>query len=245
MNIFEIQDELRLIFDELEENGGELTPELEEKLNITEDEFKTKIEAYTNIIKEYNADMSLIKEEQARLKTLYECKEKTVDKLKSILVQAVNNFGETKKTGVKYFDYGTGSISIRKTTAVQTNDDLIKFIGENLSSSIFYSKVINTLNTTSNIDLDLIADSIKEQTAAEIDGEELEYMDMNISFNIPLKDLQSGVGYTALKEAIKYSDGCKMTTSISKSNMKDKLKENGAITPNLAKLVVNESLQIK
>ena len=34
-NIYNIQQYLFSIFDELEENGGELTPELEEQLNIT------------------------------------------------------------------------------------------------------------------------------------------------------------------------------------------------------------------
>ena len=42
MNIWQIQQELLDIFNELEENGGELTSELEDKLNITQSEFKNK-----------------------------------------------------------------------------------------------------------------------------------------------------------------------------------------------------------
>ena len=40
MNIFEISKELESVFDELEENGGELTEELEEKLSISQNEFR-------------------------------------------------------------------------------------------------------------------------------------------------------------------------------------------------------------
>ena len=70
-NIFDIEKSLYLILNEIEENGGELTPELEEQLSISEDEFKAKVESYTNVIKELSSEMSLIKEEQARIKILY------------------------------------------------------------------------------------------------------------------------------------------------------------------------------
>ena len=37
-SIFDIDKELLDIFEELEENGGELTPEIEEKLKLNEEE---------------------------------------------------------------------------------------------------------------------------------------------------------------------------------------------------------------
>ena len=40
-NIYNITAELEDIFLELEENGGELTPELEERLAITQDNLKS------------------------------------------------------------------------------------------------------------------------------------------------------------------------------------------------------------
>ncbi len=245
MNIFEIQDDLRLLYAEIEENGGELTPELEEKLLITEDNFKTKVEAYTNIIKESNAEMALIKDEQNRLKALYERKEKTVNKLKSILVQAVNNFGETKKSGVKYFNYGTGEISIRKTQAIQTNDDIIDYIGDKFSRVIGYERSINSLDHVDNIDLSNVINYIAEDKDILLTPEELEKVDINLTVKIPFKDLATTEGYTPLKEVVRYNNSYKLTASMSKTDLKPILKENGAATPNLAKLVINESLQIK
>ena len=38
MNIWQIQQDLLDIFNELEDNGGELTPELEEKLAVTQED---------------------------------------------------------------------------------------------------------------------------------------------------------------------------------------------------------------
>lgn len=245
MNIFEIQDELRLILDEIEENCGELTPELEEQLSITEDEFKSKVESYTNVIKELNSEMSLIKEEQARLKTLYERKEKTANKLKEIIIHAVNKFGDVKKSGVKYLNYSTGEISVRKTQAIQTNDDIINYIGDKFSRVIKYERAINSLDHVDNIDLSNIINYIAEDKDIMLTPEELGKVDINLTVRIPFKDLTTTEGYTPLKEVVRYSNSYKLTTSMSKTDLKPILKENVAATPNLAKIVINESLQIK
>lgn len=45
-SIYNITTELEDIFLELEENGGELTPELEERLTITQDNLKSKLDSY-------------------------------------------------------------------------------------------------------------------------------------------------------------------------------------------------------
>ena len=57
MNIFEISKELESVFDELEENGGELTEELEEKLSISQDEFRSKVDAYLSVIRHTESDI--------------------------------------------------------------------------------------------------------------------------------------------------------------------------------------------
>lgn len=45
-NIYNITAELEDIFIELEENGGELTPELEERLAITQESLTSKLDSY-------------------------------------------------------------------------------------------------------------------------------------------------------------------------------------------------------
>ena len=69
MNIFEIEQDLLSIFDEIEENEGELTPELEEKLAITQENFKNKVESYINLIKIKDGEINTISEEINRLET--------------------------------------------------------------------------------------------------------------------------------------------------------------------------------
>lgn len=245
MNIYQIEQDLLAIFDELENNGGELTPELEEKLAITQDEFKDKVESYTNAIKSLDADMTAIKVEQARLKALYDKKEKTANKLKEVIIAAINEFGETKKTGVKYLDYGTGEVSVRKTQVVNVNEALVKHVESYLNRLITFNKECNQLSVYDKIEESSIITDIAQNTDMVVGSADLDHIDVNLSLNIPLKDLNNGEGYPVLREIAKYTDYYKLSTSVSKSAIKPELKENGSCMPNLAKLDINESLSIK
>lgn len=245
MNIYQIQQDLLSIFDELEENGGELTEELEQKLAITQEEFKDKVEDYTNVIKNLDADMTAIKVEQARLKTLYERKEKVAKKLKEIIINAINEFGDTKKTGVKYLDYGTGEVSVRKTQVVEVNEPLVKYVGDYLGRMVTFNKECNQLGVIDHIERSEIVTDVAQNTDMAVGGDDLDHINVDLSLTIPLKDLATGEGYPALREIVKYSDFYKLSTSVSKTAIKPELKENGSCMPNLAKLGTNESLTIK
>lgn len=245
MNIYQIQQDLLAIFDELEENGGELTEELEQKLAITQEEFKDKVEDYTNVIKSLESDMNAIKVEQARLKALYDRKEKVAKKLKEIIINAINEFGDTKKSGVKYLDYGTGEVSVRKTQAVEVNEPLVKYVGDYLGRMVTFNKECNQLGVIDHIERSEIVTDVAQNTDMAVGGDDLDHINVDLSLTIPLKDLATGEGYPALREIAKYSDFYKLSTSVSKSAIKPELKENGSCMPNLAKLSTNESLTIK
>lgn len=244
-SIYQIQQDLLYIFDKLEENGGELTPELEEQLTITQEEFKDKVENYINVIKTLDADMAAIKAEQARLKALYDRKEKNSKKLKEIIVNAIDEFGDTKKTGVKYLDYGTGEVSVRKSQSVEVNDSLVDYIGNYIGRMITFNKECNQLNVIDRIERSEIVTDVAQNTDMAVGGDDLDNINVDLSLSIPLKDLATGEGYPALREIAKYTDLYKLSTSVSKSDIKSKLKENGSCMPNLAKLKENENLTIK
>lgn len=245
-NIFEIEKDLLELYNELEENGGEVTSELEKKLTITQDEFKRKVYGYTNVIKSLQSDLSSIKEEQARLKVLYEKKEKIINKLKETIIYAIDAFGDTKKSGVKYLGYGIGEVSVRKSEAVEVNDNLVFYIGNYLNSSIAYDKQCNQLDVRENIELSDIITDVSQNTDMGVSADDLKHIDVKFEVSVPLKDLATNTkGYPVLREIAKYSDTYKLSTSVSKSAIKPELKENSACAPNLAKLVQNESLIIK
>ena len=245
MNIYQIEQGLLEIFDEIEENGGEITPEIEELLSVHQEEFKDKIENYTNVIKSLENDMKSIKEEQARLKTLYDRKEKTSNKLKEIIVNAIEEFGDTKKSGVKYVDYGIGEVSIRKTKAVELNDNLISDIGKYLERIITFNKECNQLDVCDRFDETTSIKEISDMTGYNITDGDLRQTNINLQVNLPIEDLFNGSGYNVVKEIAKYSDLYKLSTNVSKSAVKPLLEENGSCVPNLAKLKENKSLIVK
>ena len=152
-NIYQIKQELLSIFDELEENGGELTPELKEQLNITQEEFRDKIESYSNAVKMLENDIIGIKAEKARLNDLQKSKEKTIERLKKIMIDAVELFGDTTKSGSKYLDYGTGKVSIRNTQVVEVEEDITdRFVNRFLTCLRWYQQN-NQLDTITSSDV--------------------------------------------------------------------------------------------
>lgn len=245
MNIYQIQEELLAAYDELEDNSGELTPELEEKLTITQEEFKTKIKDYTNLIKSLESDIKECKEEQERLKKYRNKKEKLRDKLKEILIKAINEFGDEKKSGVRYIDYGTGEASIRKSTAVDVNEPLVEDIGKYVERVVTFNKECNQLDVYDRFDQETSIEELSKTTGYKITDSDLNYVDLSLQVNVPIKDLFNGTGYTILREIAKYSTQYKLSAEVSKSYVTPILQQNGSAIPNVAKLKTNESLTIK
>lgn len=241
MNIYNIQQELLAIFDEIEENEGELTPELQEKLLIKETEFKDKVKAYSDAIKLYEKDINLIKEERKRLQDLSNKKQKVIDRLTKIIVYALENFGETKKSGVKYIDYGTGQISIHSSKSVEVNENLLNQIGYSIASSITFNKENNQLDVIDKLDIKPIMDFIQGDATED----DLRHTKLNISVNIPVSDIVDGNGYGIIKELAKYTDYYDINPIVSKTELKKELEENGSCAPHLAKFSINKSVQIK
>lgn len=69
-SIFDIDRELYSLYNEIEEAGGEITPEMEEKLEINGQEMTNKVKNITNFINNLNADILAIKSETDRLAKL-------------------------------------------------------------------------------------------------------------------------------------------------------------------------------
>lgn len=247
-NIFNIKQELLAIFDELEENGGELTPELEEQLNITQEEFRDKIKSYSNIVKMLENDIIDIKAEKARLNDLQKSKEKTIERLKKIMIDAVELFGDTTKSGSKYLDYGTGKISIRNTQVVEIEEDITdRFINRaftcfrwywqnNQLDTITASDVLEYCNSKSPCEEDEEITVLSEEDIAQIKAD--------INFDIPVNELFTTEHGMKLAKALAEYAVFTCKAKVSKTDIKANAKENHTM-PVFAKLVNNQTLTIK
>ena len=92
MNIFNIQFEYQQLVNQLIENGGELTPELELALQINKDNFHSKSENYAYITKQFDGEMDIIDNEIKRLQQAKKSREKTIERLKATIEMAMKTF---------------------------------------------------------------------------------------------------------------------------------------------------------
>ena len=114
-NLFNIDAELYEVYNEIENNGGEMTPELEATLEITEAERLTKGEGYVYVIKQLRSQSDMIKSEIKRLQELAKRYENSAEKLSDTLLQSVVAHGQIKTALV--------TISSRKSKSVSITDE--------------------------------------------------------------------------------------------------------------------------
>ncbi len=250
-NIYQISQDLLTIFQELEENGGELTPELEEELNITQESLKDKIKSYVSVIHHYEDDLDAIKCETTRLTTLKKSKEKIIERLKTIVLKAVEDFGDENKNGVKSIDFGTGKVSTRKSEAVQLYDDNIEHIVACLNDILDLEAENNQLDVIDGINEEALIDRIASMpfeganVGISVSKDDLAHVSLQLVTGFPLTDVLNGKAWTVLRETIKNNPHFVLQSNVNKTTMKAELKANGSCAPKIAKLVTNKSLTIK
>jgi hypothetical protein len=126
MNLYNIKKQYLEIAQEL--TDGELTPELENALIITQENLQEKAINYGYVIKNFESEVDIIDEEIKRLNALKKARINAVDKLKANISDAMQLFGilEVKAPTFK--------LSFRKSESVEIYEGLDQdFITEKIS----------------------------------------------------------------------------------------------------------------
>ena len=114
--LYGITAELNAILAAIEDNGGEITPEIENALAINEEQFVQKSEDYGHAILNLKAMAAAAKAEKERLAALQKFYENTQKRLEGALSQAMQVFGQDK------VENATMRLSLRHTTATEVDD---------------------------------------------------------------------------------------------------------------------------
>lgn len=117
--LYTITEDQRIINAMLEENGGELTPEIEEALRITEENFIAKAEAYGASISQFDAQAEACAAEIKRLQAYKKTCENSSRRMKERISEAMQMFNAPKVTA------GTFRFSFRNSTAVVVENEAI------------------------------------------------------------------------------------------------------------------------
>lgn len=181
-NIFEIAAEYNKIIGILYENGGEITPELEEALNLSELELDKKLQSYNYLIKNTEAQIDVIKEEKKRLDAMIKSCENLIEKTKGRVIETVDIYGELTSTGKsKQIKLDTMSATIVDKTVYEVKDNFnddrfMKFEFKKLPANVF-NQIKNTLDKNNieyegnaTIDKAGINSFMKDNPNVEIEG---------------------------------------------------------------------------
>ena len=120
-NIYEIADDYIAVIAEIENNDGELTEDLEKRLQITEDELEDKLRAYRSVIKQNESFVDYNKDEIKRLRDRNKSFDNTKERLCKYIIPALHMFGKQTASGnfsIKYPDF---SVSTRLSESVNIN----------------------------------------------------------------------------------------------------------------------------
>lgn len=114
--LYQIEQNYLTLVENLIENGGELTPELETELAITKQDLQNKGVCYGFIVKELEGNIDLIDLEIKRLNALKKPLVNSIDRLKNNLSQAMQMFDVTElKTPLL-------KINFRKSESIEVTD---------------------------------------------------------------------------------------------------------------------------
>jgi hypothetical protein len=114
--LYQIEQEYMLLADEIINNEGELTLDLEQRLTINQSQLETKGKAYGYVIKDIESEIDVIDSEIKRLTALKKQRVNAVDKLKTSLSDAMQLFDLTEiKTP-------TLKINFRKSESVEVEN---------------------------------------------------------------------------------------------------------------------------
>lgn len=116
LTLYKITDEYRCLMAALEADEGELTPEMEQALEINDQQMVEKAGGYARLILYYTQYAAAAKAEKLRVAALQQKAEKAVERLKARLAEAMTVFEKDK------IETDNLKLSLRRSESVVIDD---------------------------------------------------------------------------------------------------------------------------
>jgi len=129
-SMYHIRAEHLGLLKEIEEAEGELTPEIEQTLALTEEEFEDKAVSYGFVVKSYEDVEEVLDKEIKRLTTLKQKAAKRAETFKKRLDEAMRQFG------VEKIQTPSLTLSYRKSNPVELAEDFEDKFLENVTIEV-------------------------------------------------------------------------------------------------------------
>lgn len=250
-SIFNVEADLEAIFIELEDNGGELTPELEERLIITQENFENKVSKYVKAIRYYEDNVSILKGRKKSIDDLLKVRENRAKRLRAVITDAVSRYGIKGKSGNRVLELWDAKLFTRNTEAVELKEDRIAILTEEFFD---YARELyrqGILETGEDIDPTGMLEAINAVCVAKY-GEDFIPFTMGdfantrykISFDLTPKELLTDTQYILKAfSALTYCSDVAFCTP--KDSIKGYIKTIDESDLSIAELKVNTNISIK
>ncbi len=254
MNIFNISQELEDIFYQIEENGGEITHELEERLAITEDKLHDKLDSYRRVYSKFVSDVKTCKEEELRIARVRRTKENQAERLKDTMLAAVQQFGALGKSGNRLINLPDAKLYTKSSACTEVDMNRSAILMQLFLDvySIAWSQDTLTSQFCSMTDAKLL-DLINDKYAAAYPNEEvvpftiedLYSLKLNFNFSFTLSELNCADKFTLLQAWFDNAQiaGSSISADVNKTSVKAKISDGDDIS--IANVVYHDSLIIK
>jgi len=251
-SLYRISEDILNIFDTIEQNEGEITDEQYNTLCIKQEELKEKLDAYVKAIKSWEVDEKALKDEKKRFNDRQNVLKNRIERLKAAALQAVLNFGEHGKTNMfielpnfRLFSRASQSVEVDETRVRIFIKEFERYIRELVDAGVlYYGK---------DVDLQGVLDAININVIAE-QGEDFEPFTLNDLITIKINISQTASVYDLFKSGLAlnlygkepiYTKMEEVTTKEDWKSIIDYSKMTDTEPPTIAKIVTNQSLQIK
>ena len=256
-SLFSISNELRKVIEDIEIQSGEITPEQEEDLIISEANLKEKLEHYRKAMLILQYQEQLAADEIKRLQFAKKTKDNIVNRLKTSILNAVLEFGEYGKSGNKVIECETSKFFTANTKSVVLDEGKISILIE------MFIDWANTLNDVDMLDdsfggsgdfdpdsiINIINKKAHERGLVEDDFnftvDDLYLTNINISYNLSMSELLKGDATGLVREVVNNEHRVRIIPNLDKVEIKKSIE--GNITPNvtIARIVSEPSLRIR
>lgn len=251
-SLYQISEDILRIFNDVETNDGEITDEQYDALCIKQDELKEKLDSYVKAIKSWEVDEKALKDEKKRFNDRQNVFKNRIERLKAAALQAVLTFGEHGKSNMfielpnfRLFSHSSQSVEIDENRVHIFMEEFERYVRELVDAGILYAGT--------DVDLQGVLDCINNNVRATY-GEDFEpytlndliAMKVNVSQTASIYDLfKSGMALNLYGKEPLYTRMENVTSKDDWKTVIDSSKLVGTSAPTMAKVITNQSLQIK
>lgn len=254
-SLWEIDNKLQSIIEQIEDAGGEFTEEQEQELQLTQEEFNEKIDSYCAVIDKYKSYVDACKAEKKRVNEVQKVRENIVEKLKNLILDSVIKYGITGKNGNKVFETATRKLFTKSLDKLNIDEqrlailsyNYINYINELYENGVLDSNDSDVLNAITDA-INAIVKSENGDTFEDFNTNDIKAIKYNISIDIEASELLNHPELFSLirNDAI---SSVKLTKSVDKDQVRflngiEQENENPKLIT-IAKFIKENSLTIK